>query len=555
MKRDLEAMSRTAYDLVIVGGGISGASIAWDAALRGLKVALLEKEDFAHGTTSGSSKLIHGGLRYLQNGELALVRESLRERRIWEMIAPHMVFPLPFLLPTYGQGMSGKLIMSVGLTFYDLLSYDRNRLDDPDKKLPGYKTVSREEALEIMPSLKKEGLTGGKIYYDCQMFAPERLCLEFILGAAEQGADAANYAEVTGFLERPGGNGKRIEGVRVKDRENGKEHEIRGALTVNASGPWADKLMGLAEENPPRQLIRSKGIHLITRQLSGETALAVKSEIGGHFFVIPWRGHTIIGTTDTVFSHEPDAMGVTEEDIEKFLLVVNDGLPGLGLTRGDVQHFYVGLRPLIDETPDEGTKDSYNASREAEVFDHGEKHGIDGLLSALGGKWTTSRNLAEEVVDKAAEKLGRKLKPCATESTPLYGGAIKRFRPFLDEAKQRHQRYAPDIIDNLGHFHGARMDDILEIAGTEPKLEERLDDQSPDIGAQIVNAVRNEMALHLDDALMRRSGIGTLGRPSPQLIGKAAGLMAEELGWDGARREQEIARLSRYFSTKPNGTA
>lgn len=556
MKRDLGKMSGETHDLVIIGGGISGASIAWDAALRGLKVALIEKEDFAHGTTAGSSKLIHGGLRYLQNGELGLVRESLRERRIWEMIAPHMVFPLPFLMPTYGRGARGQLALSIGLTFYDLLSYDRNRLEDPDKKLPGYRTLSRDEVLEIMPSLKPEGLTGGKLYYDCQMFAPERLCLEFILGAAERGAEVANYAEVTGFLEEAEGNGRRVSGVRVKDRMSGEEHEVKGKLTINAGGPWADRVMQLSGNGkPPRGLLLSKGIHLITRALSGKTALAVKSELGGHFFVLPWRGHTILGTTDTVFPHSPDQMGVSENDIEQFLAVVNDGLPGMNLTRADVQHFYVGVRPLIDEEPESGEKDSYNASREAEVLDHEEAENVSGLLSALGGKWTTSRNLAEEVVDKAVEKLGVKAGPCMTEKTPLHGGAIERFRPFLEEAKATHSAYAPEVIDNLGHFYGARYEDVLAHAAEAPDLAQPLGEGCCDIGAEVLHAARHEMALHLDDVLMRRTGIGTLGRPSDEIIDKAAAIMGIELGWEAARLDAEKARLHRYFRARPEGAA
>ena len=302
MQRDLHAMSATEYDLVVVGGGITGASVAWDAALRGLKVALLEKDDFAHATTAGSSKLVHGGLRYLVNGELKLVRESLRERRLWESNAPHMVHPLPFVLPTYGWGMAGPIVMGIGLTLYDLLSFDRNWLNDDDKKLPGFRRISKAKALDLVPSLPREGLTGAMIYYDCQMFAPERLCLECIEGAVEYGADAANYAEVTGFVsEAAMGNGVRITGVEATDRLTGAAHTIKGKLVVNAAGPWADRLMGFADETPARRLIRSKGIHIITRALTGENAVAIKSRIGGHFFVIPWRGHTIIGTTDTVF--------------------------------------------------------------------------------------------------------------------------------------------------------------------------------------------------------------------------------------------------------------
>ena len=222
--------------------------------------------------------------------------------------------------------MKSGLVLSIGLMFYDLLSYDRNFVSDDDKKIPGYHSISREKALSLMPSLKKEGLTGAKIYYDCQMFAPERLCLECIEGAVEYGADAANYAEVTGFMR----DGARVTGATVKDVHTDETYEIKGAVTINAAGPWADELMRLGENrNPSRGLIRSKGIHIITREISGKNALAIQSDIGGHFFVIPWRDHTIIGTTDAVFKDEPDRVGVTEEDIRDFLSVVNDGLPGL----------------------------------------------------------------------------------------------------------------------------------------------------------------------------------------------------------------------------------
>jgi len=556
MQRDLNAMSNTSYDLIVIGGGISGASIAWDASLRGLKVALLEKDDFAHATTAGSSKLIHGGLRYLVNGEIGLVRESLRERRTWEQNAPHLVDPLPFILPTYGRGFKGAAVLAIGLTMYDLLAYDRNRLDDPDKKIPGYTSISREKVLELMPSLQPEGLTGAKIYYDCQMFAPERLCLEFVLGATEQGADAANYAQVTGLLKEKAENGHdNIAGVIVTDTLTGDTHEIKGALTVNAAGPWADIMMGLSEDGKPsRRLIRSKGIHLITRNLSGEYALAVQSKIGGHFFVLPWRGKTILGTTDTVFKDEPDKIGVTEQDIEDFLLVVNDGLPGLNLTRKDVEHFYVGIRPLVDTTPqdDSDDDDSYNASRAAEIVDHSKVDGVDGFLSAMGGKWTTSRHLAEKVVDSALEKLGRST-PSRTQNTPLYGGATGRFRPFVEKATADHLNLAPATVANLTRYHGSRYEQVLATAnerqGEAPDLLNPLGDDTADIGAQIAHAARHEMAMTLSDAVLRRMGLGTIGKPDAKTIHRAADLMARERGWDAAERARQIAVLEESYKT------
>lgn len=558
MKRDLKAMSATDYDLVIVGGGITGASTAWDAALRGLKVALLEKDDFAHATTSGSSKLVHGGLRYLVNGEFRLVRESLRERRIWENVAPHMVHPLPFVLPTYGWGMSGPIVMGIGLALYDLLSFDRNWLSDDDKKLPGFKRISKGKALDIMPALKRENLTGAMIYYDCQMHAPERLCLECIEGAVEYGADAANYAEVTGFVtEASMKRGVKVSGVTVLDKLTGDTHTIKGRVVVNAAGPWADKTMAMVDETPARRLIRSKGIHIITRDISGSIALAIKSELGGHFFVIPWRGHTIIGTTDTVFEEDPDDLGVTERDIANFLIVVNDGLPGLNLKREDVLHFYAGLRPLVDTTPktaegEPAPKDSYNASRAAEVFDHGAEEAIDGLISAIGGKWTTSRHLAEQVVDLALKKLGRTA-ACETHCTPVYGGEIGRLKSYIDRAQKKYPHLAPEIVANLVDYHGSRIGEVLATAderqGEREELLRRLAPETNVIGAQVVHAVRHEMALHLADVVFRRTGLGTLGHPGVPAITQAAELMRRELGWDETQYAREIAETVRQFDT------
>ncbi|MBI1261671.1 MAG: FAD-dependent oxidoreductase [Rhizobiales bacterium] len=560
MQRDLKAMSTTDYDLVVVGGGITGASVAWDASLRGLKVALLEKDDFAHATTAGSSKLIHGGLRYLVNGELKLVRESLRERRIWEVVAPHMVDPLPFILPTYGYGKKGGLVLSIGLTFYDLLSYDRNWLSDDDKKLPGFRSISRKKALELVPTLPKEGLTGAKIYYDCQMYAPERMCLECIQGAVEYGADAANYAEVTGFdVEGDMSVGARVKGVTVKDRLTGDSHRITGKVVVNASGPWADKMMGLVEgDAPARRLIRSKGIHIITREISGKNALAIQSEIGGHFFVIPWRGHTIIGTTDTVFEDDPDDACVSEADIEHFLRVVNSGLPGLDLQRSDVLHFYVGLRPLVDTTPQvagedgEEKKDSYNASRAAEVYDHAPGEAVEGLISAIGGKWTTSRHLAEQVVDMALKKLKRSIKT-ETHCTPLFGGEMGRYKSFVERAVMRHTSISSDIIENLCRNYGSQYEAVLRTAQERPEngdaLLKRILPDRPEIGAQVIHAVRHEMATHLSDVVFRRTGLGTLGDPGVEAINTIAGLMGRELNWDETTMAKEISTTRLVFET------
>ncbi len=549
MERSLEKMAATTHDLLIIGGGVTGACVARDAALRGLSVALVEKNDFLSATSAGSSKLAHGGLRYLANFELSLVRESLRERRIWARIAPHMVTPVPFLIPLYGT--RAAVTMSVGLTLYDWLSYDRNRLDDPDKHMPSHKRVSRDGALARAPFLNPEGLTGAMIYYDCQMYSPERMGIECIGDAADRGAQVANYAEVSEILREDEGNRGRITGARVTDRLDGSSHEIRAALTINATGPWGDMVMALAEKDgdPARRLLRSKGIHLITRKITDDVALAVQPKGGGHFFVIPWRDHTLFGTTDTVFKGRPDELGVTEQDIADFLEVINAGLPGLNLTRDDVEHFYAGLRPLVDTNPNEEEKDSYGASRASEVFDHAEE-GLDGLLSALGGKWTTSRHLAAEIVDLSLQKLGRGRVPCATADTPIQGGEITRYRAFEDEAVRRLPDIAPEIVRNLARNYGSRIDDVLAQAEGRPDLLEPLSNSTLTIGAQVLYAVHTEMARTLDDVLQRRTGAGTLGDPGEDTIRRITDIVGDELGWDADERARQIETARRRFRTR-----
>ncbi len=539
---ELAAMAGRRHDLLVIGGGVTGAAIAWDAALRGLDVALVEKADFGHATSAATSKLIHGGLRYLQNLEFGLVRESLRERRIWETIAPHMVAPMPFLIPAYGRGLGGKPALLAGLKLYDLLAWDRNRLDDPDKWLPASRGLSRTETLALEPGLDARDLAGGVIYYDCQMHAPERLTLELILGARARGAHVANYAEAADFVL----DGRRVLGARVRDREGGAEVTVEAALTINAAGPWADILADTLPGESRADLIRSKGIHLITRALSGERALAIQRP-GGHFFVLPWRGHSIVGTTDTLFEGAPDALAVGEGDIGALLDVVNDGFPGARLGRADVRYAYAGLRPLVDAHTEIPVTSSYGASRKSEIFDHAELDRIEGLFSAIGGKYTTSRHLAEQVVDRAIARLGTRPVPCPTGETPLHGGEVGRFAEFVRRETDRHGAADAEVVAHLCRAYGARAGEVLALAAGAEELGARLWDQEPDIAAEIIYAIEHEMARSLDDVLFRRTGLGTLGDPGLEVVESVAELMARALGWAAARRRAEIDRaLARY---------
>ena len=533
MQRALTRLSNENFDLLIIGGGATGCFTARDAAMRGLKVALVEARDFAAATSAHSSKLAHGGLRYLRNLEIALVRESLRERRNLQRIAPHLLRPLPFLVPV-NNGLSERLTLSAGLTLYDLLSFDRNRGIEPAQHMPGHFFLGRSKALAREPVLEAEGFSGAFEYHDAQMYAPERIALECLIDAEVHGAALANHLAADKLLMQ----GKRVIGCTVRDALSDVVFDIRAKQTLVAAGPWADLFLEHATGKPAQhKLLRSKGIHLLLPEIS-HSALTVEAG-SGHFFVLPWRGHTLLGTTDTEFRGDPATVAVSEGDIETFLALVNKYLPAAKLTRAQVQFFYAGLRPLVDD----GSGETYNASRRSELVDHGKEDGVDGLFSALGGKWTTSRNLAQTITDTVVKRLGVAAKPCATDVTPLPGGQFENFEKLVKQYEKRWRGLTG--IRHLTHMFGARLPSLLEDARME-ELEPL--GESGDTLAQVTHAVRHEMALTLEDVVMRRTGLGQFG-PARNLA-KIADTMGALLGWDEQRRWREMDSLAPLYQTR-----
>lgn len=536
MRRATGRLADETFDLLIIGGGATGACVARDASLRGLKTALIERGDFANATSAHNSKLIHGGLRYLRNFELSLVRESLHERRIWQHIAPHLVRPLPFLIPLRGGGFAARAALSAGLTLYDALAFDRGRLDDPAQRLPGHSWLDAQAAKRLEPVIDANDLGGAFLYYDAQMYSPERLALECLLDADEHGAAIANYVEAERLLLRRG----RVEGANVRDKRSGVAFDVRARVTLLAAGPWADLFMEDALSKPAsHKLARSKGIHLVTAPLSRHYALAVAAR-HGHFFVLPWRGRTLLGTTDVPFSGNPDQLSVSEKDIEDFLDFVNRHLPAARLSRSAIDYAYAGLRPLVYD----GSSDTYTASRRSELVDHGREDSLVGLYSAIGGKWTTSRRLAQSVVDTIARATGARLDKCRTATEPLPGGRIGRFEEF----RQSLMSASPerDNIAHLAQLYGALLPRVLSQLKDGPSL---LDPIAPtgDIAAQVAYAVREEMALTLADVILRRTGIGQLGLPTEHALDRASRLMADELGWSEATRVSEVSATRSHY--------
>jgi glycerol-3-phosphate dehydrogenase len=521
------------FDIVVIGAGINGAGVARDAAMRGLKVLLLDKGDIGGGTTGWSTRLVHGGLRYLEHGELGLVRESLREREQLLSIAPHLVKPLPMLIPIYERNERGPLTIRAGMLAYDLLSFD--------KSLSRHKMLSPVETLARAPGLSPQGLRGSALYYDAQVEYPERLTLENALSASEHGATVLTYARVE-RLETEAGQ---VRSVEYTDLLKGTTNRAQARLFINVAGPWVDEVLSEMEGATfPRLIGGTKGSHIVTRRFNGAPtdALYVEAQEDGRpFFIIPWNELYLIGTTDIRFEGNLDSVKADEAEIDYLLRETNRVIPESGLTRGSVLYTYSGVRPLPfreDETK--------NASLTRRHFVHDHTPRLANLLSIVGGKITTYRNLSEQTVDLVLKKLGRPHSPSRTAREPLPGASTYDFSSFAEKFK-REYRLPAHAQEHLLKVYGTRATEVLAMAGEHPELLELLDDDTGTIRAEVLFAFRREMAATLTDCLLRRTMTG---------IGPAAGLGADEaaaaiarqyLGWDEARAEREIIAYRDYM--------
>ena len=519
-------MERDSFDLVVVGGGITGAGVALDAASRGYSVALVEKSDFAAGTSSRSSKLVHGGLRYLQNFDLGLVREALLERSLLVRLAPHLVTPLPFVVPTF-EGKRPDRMLGVGLNMYDVMSWRRGRDEAEEWSPDRHRTIDGAEVLEYIPALAERDPTAGYLFYDCQT-DDARLVLT-VLGEAERfGTVIANRCEVTGLVERRG----RAAGVLVRDALGGGEFELAADNVVNATGVWADRLRPqelYAEEEVP--VIRpSRGTHVtLPRELVDVRAGAIVPAGGGRtVFVLPWLGRTLVGTTDNDYEGSVEHVPPAEEDVAYLLEAVN-GFFGTAVGPGDLSGAYAGVRPLIS-TGD--PKKSVDISRKAELYETSS-----GLVTITGGKLTTWRRMAKLAVDRIVEREGREA-PCRTDEIQLGMPADADTLPEaagVDGDSRRH------LASRYGH--AANL--VMRFAAVDPRLAERISPDLPDIAAEAAFAADHEQAHAVADVLLRRTRLGLLdarrlcepGAAGPARVARA---MGGQLGWDDERVEREL---------------
>jgi len=522
----LSGIDEGTFDAVVIGGGMAGAGVARDLALRGASVALFEKGDFASGTSSKSSKLIHGGLRYLELAEFRLVRESLREKKTLERLAPHLVRPLPFLVPVYRGSKRGLITVRIGMWLYDLLT--------PGKQTERFRVVPPVEALALEPSIQAADLRGAGYYFDDLLLFPERLCLENALSAARHGARVHNYCEVEEVTRGPRG----LDGVRVRDLLTGQVHTARAPVIVNCAGPWVDRLRELAgvREAGARVLRTTKGIHCLLPRMT-EHAVYLSTADDRMIFVIPWRQFSMVGTTDTDFDGDPDRLWATREEVEYLLGAVRPALPDPRVTLDQVVYTYAGVRPLAFE---EGSSAS-RVSRDHKVVVEG-----DGgrFLSITGTKLTCFRSLAEEVGDRVMRALGRRV-PSRTAELTLDGlddeaGKIEA-RTWMDVSEEMAATgLSRETLEILVETYGRGFARVLALLRKPPDGAERLCPRNPEIVAQLHHAVREEMAVSLQDFLLRRTGIGQspcLGLDCFESVGRRMGELA---AWSPRRLQAEL---------------
>ena len=518
------------FDVAVIGAGINGAGIARDAALRGLRVVVFEKNDMCSGCSAMSSRLIHGGLRYLEYGEIPLVYESLFERRNLRQTAPHLVKPLRICIPVYRGGRRHPLLIRLGMIAYDLLSFR--------KTLPRHEMLSAASIRMAEPGLESEGLRVAARYYDAQVTFAERLVLENLLAARSAGAAIHTHSEVTRIDIEDGA----VAGVAYRDAA-GDEHNVPVKIVVNAAGPWVDRVLDVASASAPRLIGGTKGSHIIVGPFDGasEDALYVEAETDGRpFFIIPWNGLYLIGTTDIRYEGDLDEVRVSEEEVDYLLAETNRVFPRAGLTRTDIHYVYAGVRPLPRKV-----KGPESAITRRHIIR--ENTGIGrGLLSIIGGKLTTYRSLAEQAVDKIGRLLDAKLPDCRTRETELpgaWGAAQAR------DALAALGCLSDGGIERMLSIYGGRAAAIARLCEDRPELARAIDDARRVLAAEVVFAVREEFALSLEDIVFRRLMIGLDADQGRALYEAIAAIAADETGWSPETIKQQLEALTDYAAS------
>ena len=515
----MTAARESGYDVAVIGAGINGAGIALDAALRGLRVIVLDQDDMCSGTSAISSRLIHGGLRYLEHAELPLVFESLRERITLRRVAPHLVRPLRINIPVYAEARRGPLMIRLGMILYDLLSVG--------KTVPRHDMLGREQAIAAEPGLQHEGLRAMARYYDAQVEFAERWVLEILLAARTAGADIRTHSRVEKILIDNGA----VTGLEYTDQVTGERGSCNARVVVNAGGPWVDEVLATADSAQTRFIGGTKGSHIVVGRFEGapEDAYYVEAAADGRpFFIIPWNGLYLIGTTDIRYDGDLNHVRASDAEVDYLLDETNRVFPAAGLTRKSVHYAYSGVRPLPrrEKGPEGAITRKHIIRPNREI--------ARGLFSIIGGKLTTYRNLAEQAVDKLAKPLGRKLPACRTGEMMFPGAhGLEEAAAALEATKAVSAEESARLL----RVYGGRATGVVALAQEE---------QLPLVEAETVFAIRNEMARTLTDIVHRRMMIGLDADQGRPLYARIAAAAAQEMGWGDAERTAQLEALQRY---------
>jgi len=512
------------YDILIIGGGINGAGIALDAALRGYSVLLLEKSDFGGFTTSASTKLIHGGLRYLEYMEFALVRESLREREILLQNVPHLVKPLQIDVPIYKHSGRGPIVIKMGMILYDLLSYD--------KSMPNHKvkfTKNGRGLTKSLNSLQTKDLKGIASYFDCQIKYPERLCLDTILAAEKEGADLLNHSQFIGMkLEND------FYSIKFNDLIEDREISTKAKYVINSTGPFVDEVNKLISTRIPRLMGGTKGSHILIRKFKNgpENGLYIEAiQDGRPFFIIPWDEYYLVGTTDIFYNEDINRVTATEDEISYLLKELNYFIDTESFTREDILYTYSGIRPL----PFEPDKKERQVTRKHIIHDH-EAEGLKNYFSVVGGKLTTFRNLAEDTLDYI-DKKNDSQNECKTKN---YKFVKEKANNLAIELLSEKYEIDKSVITFLFQYYGDNFVNVLKFIDDDNSLKEKISSQHQDIKAQIVYAAKNEKAKTLKDIIVRKTSIGTHEDLGYNCAEDVAEIAAEILNWNEDKKIKEI---------------
>jgi glycerol-3-phosphate dehydrogenase len=549
MKDRREELVARKFDILVIGAGMFGACIAWSAALRGYSVAVIDKGDFASATSSNHYKFIHGGIRYLQHLDLIRLRESSREKSALIRIAPHLAYPMPIVFPTYGHGRRGKALMRAAMLAYDVLTLDRNRgIDDPVRHTPNGSVIGREQVLKMFPGIPQDDLTGAAVFHDGQMYNSARLVLAFLRSAASKDAIVANYVSADHVIREK----DEVVGCAATDGFSGEQLQIRARMVVNAAGPWGHLLLqddSLLAPRPKPNFSRdlafvvNKSVcetHAVGCQSASTDSDAILDRGGRHLFLVPWRGVTLVGVWHRYSLAHPDNIAVSREELQEYVNEINDAYDGLDLRMDDIKMINTG-HILFGPKSAQGPENEHSFAKRSLIIDHA-KDGIDGIVTVIGARATVARGAAEKTMNLVQRKLGERVTRSNTDRERLHGGRFNDFSALVDEIEQQLPAEGKQAAIALAHNYGSEYREVLESA-TDSTYRNALGSTNV-IGAEIIHAIRFEMARSLTDIVFRRTELGSGGDPGQDAVNQAAKIAGAEFGWDNEEMADQIQTVN-----------